>query len=227
VACPLSEFSEACVVNQDLGTCYAGFCLPAGPLTIGEACNDIDTGGVNSSLELCEEGTVCASGANSAAIAGTCQPICFVHSTSQDGEAGGDFCDGDPSWGCTGLSWESANFVPGVGVCFPREDGGSCLVGAPVNELDSCGGYGDDLCACPLSCVSSLCVYDCEPDGGCEDPNTACANGHCFPPPCFPDGGCASATDACYLGACYQTCDAPYECNYTNLACDAQLGLCL
>jgi len=222
VACPLSEFSEACVVNQDLGTCYAGFCLPAGPLTIGEACNDIDTGGVNSSLELCEEGTVCASGANSAAIAGTCQPICFVHSTSQDGEAGGDFCDGDPSWGCTGLSWESANFVPGV-----REDGGSCLVGAPVNELDSCGGYGDDLCACPLSCVSSLCVYDCEPDGGCEDPNTACANGHCFPPPCFPDGGCASATDACYLGACYQTCDAPYECNYTNLACDAQLGLCL
>ncbi len=218
MACPLGEFGESCVANQDEGTCYAGFCLPAGPLTIGEACNDIDTGGISSSSQLCEEGAICE---------GTCQPICFVYATPQDGLNGGDFCEGDPGWGCTGIYWQSANAVPGVGVCFPRGDGGTCLVGPPVNELDSCGGTDDDLCTCPLSCSSGLCLYTCQTNGDCPDPNTACTNGHCFPPPCFPDGGCASATGGCYLGSCYQTCDAPYACYQTNQMCDAQLGLCL
>jgi hypothetical protein len=199
------------------GTCYAGFCLPVGPLTIGGACNDIDTGGISSSAQLCELDTICE---------GTCQPFCFLFPTPQNGDLAGDSC-GLSGLACTGMYFETSNLVPGVGVCFPREDGGTCLVGPPVNELDSCGGAEDDLCACPLSCVSGLCVYECQPDGGCEDPNTSCTDGHCFPPPCFPDGGCASATGGCYLGACYQTCSAPYACYQTNLECDAQLGLCL
>jgi hypothetical protein len=229
VACDQNNFDQPCTVHQGYdGTCFNGACLPAGTLALGDACDDILYGAVNYASGICPEGTLCSSGTNSeASEVGTCQPICAVYPTPQDGESIGGACSGGSAdWACSSLSWQNSLVTPGVGACYP-EDGGACLVGYTQNEFDSCDGYGKDLCGCPLSCVSGLCVYACGPGNGCADPDATCTNSYCFPATCFPDGGCPSSSSACYLGSCYQTCFQPYSCSYTNQMCDSQLRLCL
>ncbi|MCB9732853.1 MAG: hypothetical protein H6745_09605 [Deltaproteobacteria bacterium] len=224
--------------------CAGGACLACAPDCGGRACGDDGCGGSCGACEgttvACEEGACVCTGAASVGCCGdddVCAfDACGVETARLEqcergceggacrpcvGSCAGAECGGD---GCGGSCGECHDgevcTAQRVCACAPTVLTGCC--GDALCALDSCGGVGAPVEACPWGCAGGACLpcpASCEGvecgDDGCGGSCGACAGDDV----CLDDGSCCERAcegrvcgdDGCG-GAC-GACAAPYTCD--------------